>query len=178
MQLDERCSEAHNALSFIFPCGLERDTVNEVLGLRVGELVEVKSEEEILRTLDSRGTLESMPFMPEMVRFCGKRFRVYKRAHKACDTIGWKQLRRMENAVHLENLRCDGGAHGGCQAGCLIYWEGGMAEARPRAFYARRIDRLTFVHKRQGRSGRLRRRDAPVYKRDASDGNARSGNCA
>jgi hypothetical protein len=99
------------------------DTKNSLLGLRVGELVEVRSEEEILRTLDSRGALESLPFMPEMRRFCGQRFRVYKRASKACDTIEWRTLRRMENAVHLESLRCDGSAHGGCQAGCLTYWK-------------------------------------------------------
>jgi hypothetical protein len=94
-----------------------------VLNLRAGELVEVRSEDDILRTLDSRGMLESLPFMPEMLKFCGKRFKVYKRADKACDTIQWKHLRRMENAVHLEVLRCNGEAHGGCQAGCLIYWK-------------------------------------------------------
>lgn len=94
-----------------------------ILDLRVGELVEVKSEDEILRTLDARGTLDGLPFMPEMLEFCGKRFRVYKRAHKACDTVTWGTLRRMENAVHLGDLRCNGAAHDGCQAGCLIYWK-------------------------------------------------------
>jgi hypothetical protein len=98
-------------------------TMTPALNLRVGEVVEVRSEEEILQTLDSRGTLDSLPFMPEMRRFCGQRFRVYKRAGKACDTIEWRALRRMQNAVHLEGLRCDGAAHGGCQAGCLIYWK-------------------------------------------------------
>jgi hypothetical protein len=106
-----------------------------VLNLRSGELVEVRSEEEILRTLDSNGMLESLPFMPEMLKFCGKRFRVYKRADKVCDTIEWRHLRRMENAVHLENLRCNGAAHGGCQAGCLIHWKEAwlkrVAEPRP-----------------------------------------------
>jgi hypothetical protein len=29
----------------------------------------------------------------------------------------------MANAVHLEDVRCDGGAHEGCQAGCLIFWK-------------------------------------------------------
>jgi hypothetical protein len=29
----------------------------------------------------------------------------------------------MANAVHLEGLRCDGITHGGCQAGCLIFWK-------------------------------------------------------
>jgi len=97
--------------------------VEPVLNLRVGEFVEVRTEQEILSTLDERGALESLPFMPEMRRFCGKRFRVYRRADKACDTIDWGVLRRMENAVHLEGLRCDGQAHGGCQAGCLVYWK-------------------------------------------------------
>ena len=44
--------------------------------LRAGDLVEVRSLKEILATLDSAGTLEGMPFMQEMVRYCGKRFRV------------------------------------------------------------------------------------------------------
>src|SRR5213078_140236 len=29
---------------------------------------------------------------------------------------------KVENAVHLSGVRCDGSAHGGCQAACLIYW--------------------------------------------------------
>ena len=42
---------------------------------------------------------------------------------KLCDTIGSTGMYRMRNAVHLEGLRCDGQAHGGCQAGCLLYWK-------------------------------------------------------
>jgi len=61
--------------------------------------------------------------MPEMLQFVGKRFRVYKRAIKACDTIGNTGMHRMGNAVHLEGTRCDGQAHGGCQAACLLYWK-------------------------------------------------------
>jgi hypothetical protein len=86
-------------------------------------MVEVRSEEEILRTLDADGKLDGLPFMPEMLGFCGRRYRVRARAHKACDTIDWQQFRRMESAVHLGDLRCDGSAHGGCQAGCLLYWK-------------------------------------------------------
>jgi hypothetical protein len=93
------------------------------LGLRVGEIVEVRSEAEILATLDARGELESLPFMPEMLQFCGRRFRVDKLAVKLCDTISSTGMYRMRNAVHLEGVRCDGQAHGGCQAGCLVYWK-------------------------------------------------------
>jgi hypothetical protein len=83
----------------------------------------MRSAEEILATLDDRGCLDALPFMPEMLQYCGKRFRVFKSAHKTCDTIKDYTNRRMMDAVHLEGLRCDGGAHDGCQAGCLIFWK-------------------------------------------------------
>jgi hypothetical protein len=95
----------------------------DVLDLRVGELVEVRSEPEILATLDENGELENLPFMPEMLQFCGQRFRVDKLALKLCDTINWTGMYRMRHAVHLQDVRCDGQAHGGCQAGCLVYWK-------------------------------------------------------
>jgi hypothetical protein len=90
--------------------------------MRVGDWVEVRSREEILQTLDKDGRVEGMPFMPEMFAFCGQRFQVLKRAHKTCDTVFPTRSRRVEGTVHLET-RCDGGAHGGCQAGCLIFWK-------------------------------------------------------
>ena len=90
--------------------------------LKVGDWVEVRSKEEILRTLDREGQLDGMPFMPEMFAFCGKRFQVYKRAHKTCDTVFPVRGRRVDRAVHLET-RCDGSAHGGCQASCLLFWK-------------------------------------------------------
>jgi hypothetical protein len=92
------------------------------LGLHAGDWVEIRSKDEILRTLDGNGRLDGMPFMTEMLRFCGKRFQVYKRAHKTCDTVFPVRGRRVDRAVHLET-RCDGSAHGGCQAGCLIFWK-------------------------------------------------------
>lgn len=93
------------------------------LGLRAGEWVEVRSREEILATLDQDGSLEGMPFMPEMLQYCGREFTVFKRAEKTCDTIEKTGARRVMQAVHLEDVRCDGSAHGGCGARCLMYWK-------------------------------------------------------
>ena len=92
--------------------------------LRVGDWVQVRSKDEILRTLDGDGQLEGMPFMPEMFAFVGKKFRVLKIAHKTCDysTPYPFHTRRLPSTVHLET-RCDGKAHDGCQASCLIYWK-------------------------------------------------------
>jgi hypothetical protein len=92
-----------------------------LLDLEPGELVRVRSAREIFATLDERGALENLPFMPEMVKYCGQTFTVFKRADKTCGPD--HGLRRMENTVHLSNLRCDGAAHGGCQAACLMYWK-------------------------------------------------------
>lgn len=97
--------------------------MNGGVTFRAGEWVEVRSKEEILSTLDKRGQREGLPFMPEMLRYCGGRFQVFKRAHKTCDPASGLQARRMPNAVHLAGVRCDGGAHGGCQAGCLMFWK-------------------------------------------------------
>ena len=91
--------------------------------LCAGEWVEVLSKEEILRTLDRDGRLEGLPFMPQMFRYCGQRFQVFKRAHKTCDTVSGHYVGlRLSRAVHLD-LRCDGQAYGGCQAACLIFWK-------------------------------------------------------
>lgn len=92
------------------------------LNLQAGELVEVRAVGEILTTLDENGRLHAMPFMPEMLQYCGKRFRVYKVAHKTCDNIQPWNMRTVEGAVHLTGVRCDGQAHGRCDAGCLIFW--------------------------------------------------------
>jgi hypothetical protein len=60
--------------------------------------------------------------MPQMFEYCGKRFRVFKRAHKTCDTVNPVAGRRVPGGIHLD-LRCDGKAYGGCQASCLIFWK-------------------------------------------------------
>ncbi len=92
-----------------------------ILNLRAGDVVEVKSEAEILATLDENRMLEGVPFMPEMVKFSGRRFRVFKRADKVC--VEGAFIRRMRNAVFLESVRCDGEAHEGCRRLCMIFWK-------------------------------------------------------
>jgi hypothetical protein len=96
--------------------------MSETFKLHVGEWVEVRSKEEILKTLDANGRLDGMPFMPEMFAYCGQRFPVFKSAHKGCDTVFPIRSRRITNAVHLDT-RCSGESHGGCQAACLLYWK-------------------------------------------------------
>jgi hypothetical protein len=90
--------------------------------LRPGEVVEIRPPAEILATLDEQGEHDGVPFMPEMLQHLGGRYTVSRRVEKICDTIAMTGSRRMRNTVYLEDLRCDGSGHGGCQAGCRIYW--------------------------------------------------------
>lgn len=89
---------------------------------RPGDWVEVRPIAEILATLDAQGTYEGLPFMPEMVPYCGHQFRVYRRAEKIFldrrDAVA-----RLTNTVFLEGVRCSGQSHGGCQMGCLAFWK-------------------------------------------------------
>jgi len=91
------------------------------LNLKPGDLVEVLSEEEILPTLDTKGKLRGLDFMPEMKKYCGHRFRVYKRLEKiTLETTG--EMRNIRNTVLLRGVICDGSAHFGCDRSCFCFW--------------------------------------------------------
>lgn len=94
--------------------------------LRPGDLVEVKSANEIAAILDSDGTLDQLPFMPEMLGYCGNRFRVSQKVTIVCSsgTKTGSVLRsfRENDVVLLEDLRCSGAEHDGCQKSCSILW--------------------------------------------------------
>lgn len=93
------------------------------MSLRSRDWAVVKSREEILASVDGSGKIDGMPFMAEMLQYCGQKLQVSAVAHKTCDTIKRTGGRRVKNAVHLKGIRCDGSAHGGCQAACLIFWK-------------------------------------------------------
>jgi hypothetical protein len=90
---------------------------------QVGDLVRIRSLEEISATLDANGCLDGLPFMPEMAKFCGSTGTVYRQVDKVYDYGGRKDLRRMKDAVLITGLRCDGAAHDGCQARCYLLWK-------------------------------------------------------
>jgi hypothetical protein len=117
---------------------------------RAGDLVMVRVPEEILATLDADGTLDGLPFMPEMLEWCGKPFRVQRRVEKTCvDVTGdLYPTRRFaaNDVVMLDNTRCSGEGHDGCRRGCRIFWkeawlrpaDGAVTMTRPAALDALR----------------------------------------
>lgn len=94
---------------------------SDVLGLRPGELVEVKSINDILATLGPDRKHKGLLWMTGMRKFCGKRCRVLKRIENILlETNG--ESRKMTNTVILEGVMCDGSEFGGCDRSCFHFW--------------------------------------------------------
>lgn len=116
--------------AFVAVCKSERRTVpeaetasteDETFGLRPGELVEVKSVEEILDTLDSNRKHRGLLWMTGMRKFCGKRYRVLRNVQNiVLESNG--ELRKMTNTVLLEGVVCDGVEFCGCDRSCFHFW--------------------------------------------------------
>ena len=85
-------------------------------------MVEIRSQAEVRATLDGAEQLDGIPFMPEMVKFCGRRYRVEGRLEKVFFE-GRGFLGSLSDTLKLEGVRCDGSAHAGCQMGCLLLWK-------------------------------------------------------
>ena len=100
---------------------IDPSKIPSVLNLKPEEIVEVRSETEIVATLDG-AKYKGLSFMPEMLKFCGKKFKVLKRVEKYIveGTVG-KRV-RMKNTVILDGAFCDGSWHGGCDRTCFALW--------------------------------------------------------
>ncbi len=97
--------------------------------MRVGDKVRVRTLDQIMATLDDTAAIDNLPFMPEMVRYCGREIEIYRSAHKTCDSVNKQgNTLEMRDAYHLVGARCDGADHDGCQARCMHFWKGEWLE--------------------------------------------------
>ncbi len=96
-------------------------TEPEPEALEPGDLVEVRPIEEVLATLDTHRRCKGLRWMTGMRRFCGGRYRVFKRVDRIMlETDG--RIRRMKGTVLLEGVVCDGQEFGGCDRSCFHFW--------------------------------------------------------
>lgn len=99
----------------------------------VGDVVRIRSLHEVTATLDAQGCLDGLPFMPEMTQYCGTTGTVFRCVDKIYDYGGRKDMRRLANTVSIAGLRCDGAAHGDCQAKCYLLWKTAWLEDASRS---------------------------------------------
>jgi hypothetical protein len=125
-----------------------------------GDVVRIRSLPEILATLDPQGSLDGMPFQPEMMKFCGSEAQVFRCLDKIYDYGRTKHMRRLEGCVLLSNLRCDGSAHEGCEANCYLIWKtewlqcsaAARAEAAPPAIDVARVSNVVAMNTRHDKT--------------------------
>lgn len=103
--------------------GAARSAGGEHLGIGVGDWIEVKTAEEVRATLDKNGKTRGLRYMPEMWKFCGKRFRVFKKVERVnIEETG--EIRVLKSPTFfLEGVFCDGEFHGHCDRSCFLFWK-------------------------------------------------------
>lgn len=90
--------------------------------LMAGDLVRVKSKEEIARMLNFWNEYRNCGFMPEMWTYCGGVHRVLKRVERFMDERDY-QMKKCKGIVLLEGAICEGGeAIGRCDRSCYFFW--------------------------------------------------------
>lgn len=94
---------------------------DEVLHLRPGEWVEVKSIDEVMATLDDRRRNRGLLWMTGMRKHCGHQYRVLRRVERIIlESNG--ELRKMKNTVLLDGVMCNGSTFNRCDRSCFHFW--------------------------------------------------------
>ena len=96
---------------------------DSAIPLKAGDMVRVRSLNEIRENLDKNGKLNGMLFIPDMAQYCGGTYRVFKRVNKIFNTREWK-MKKCKDIVLLEGLFCHGyGEFLGCDRSCFFFWK-------------------------------------------------------
>ena len=87
-----------------------------------GEVVRVRSREQILSTLDPFKELKGCGFLPDMYRYCGTQQIVLRSMQHFMDERDYK-LKKVRGVILLENVICNGtAAFGECDRCCYLFW--------------------------------------------------------
>ncbi len=102
--------------------GIQAYMVSSSTSFQVGDLVRVRSREEIEATLDEWQELKGCAFTPEMWQYCGTTQRVLKPMEVFLDERDYRN-KKCSGIVLLEGLICQGTAFSkGCDRCCFFLW--------------------------------------------------------
>jgi hypothetical protein len=95
------------------------------LNLQPGELVRVKSQEEILKTVDSKNRNRGMFWDAELAPYCGGTYKVLKRVDKIISEQTGKMIEMKTPCLILDSVICQG-KYSSCRLFCpramYPYW--------------------------------------------------------
>ena len=102
------------------------DSINsQPLGLKRGDVVRVRSKEQILQTLDENNKFDGCYFMDEMWQYCGTQHRVLKRVESFYDEANLRMCKARDTFL-LEGIYCSGKMQGykqRCDRQCFSFWK-------------------------------------------------------
>jgi hypothetical protein len=99
--------------------------------LKSGDVVRVRSREEIDSTLDPFKELKGCAFLPDMYQYCDSRQRVLRAMQHFLDERDYK-LKKVHGVILLENIICNGTpAFGPCDRCCFLFWREEWLEKLP-----------------------------------------------
>jgi hypothetical protein len=92
------------------------------IDLQPGELVRVRSKDEIMKTLNADLLNRGMGFDAEMSRFCGRTARVARRIDHIIDEKTGRMLHMRNPCIVLEGVVCEGAYSVSCPRAITAYW--------------------------------------------------------
>ncbi len=114
-----------NVLSFLGRKRQEPVAIHDpyTSAFRPGDMVRVRSREEIQATLNHWGQLKGCMFMPaEMSPYCGTVQRVFKPMERFVDERDY-HVKKASGIILLEGLHCKGTSdYGRCDRSCFYFW--------------------------------------------------------
>ena len=137
-------------------------TPSEPLDLQPGDVVRVRSPEEIARTLDGDGLNRGLSFDREMLPFCGRTCVVKDRVSRIIDDRTGRMLQISADAIILEGAVCSGERSVGrwfCPREIYPFWrEAWLVRARTSRHDVRRAPTSGLRYKRWTGARTTRRR--------------------
>lgn len=94
----------------------------ELLNLQPGELVQVRSREEIFATLDKQFRNRGLLFDGELLTYCGGIYRVLRRVHQIIDEKNGKMIYMKNPCIVLDGVACRSDYHRLCPKAIYHYW--------------------------------------------------------
>lgn len=114
-------------VNFFHHCRTIKKTISQppleaVTDPKAGDLVQVRTANEIATTLSSGRKLEGCTFVEEMISYCGTIQKILKPVTRIMDERE-HQLKKVTGVVLLENVICQGTKRfGPCDLSCFYLW--------------------------------------------------------
>lgn len=104
---------------------LKNSTVLPSSNFNEGDVVRIRSKEQIQQTLDKNNKLEGCLFMEDMWQYCGTEHKILKKVNYFYDEANFRMC-KARSTVLLEGIHCSGKFQRyktSCDRFCLLFWK-------------------------------------------------------